>query len=231
MKTRLRLLIAGALIAALSLIGLAGIVLADPTVTITVTKWNIAPLAPTDFEIEQTALHSINITWTKGTAANMTIVRGSTAGYPFSIFDGDSIYSGNGTYVEVDGLDFDTFTFYYRAWSQNEYGTSTSYAQATIGTADEEEDGGTSTAGIFSFSLGDGFGLLEMMLVIAIMGFAFWKKSWIRVTLSTCLIIWGVFAMPYDIKVAAPLVGIGTVLFVMGTLNLISQSRQSREET
>jgi prepilin-type N-terminal cleavage/methylation domain-containing protein len=225
-----KLLILGALVVALLLIGFTATAMAaNPQVTITVTKWNVPPLAPTHFEIEQTALHSINITWTKGTAANITIVRGDISGYPFSIFDGDAIYSGNGTYVEVDSLDFNTYTYYYRAWSQNEYGTSTGYAQASVG--DTEEDDGTSEASIFTFSLGDGFGLLEMMLVIAIMGFAFWKKSWIRVTLSVCLIIWGAFAMPYDIKVAAPLIGIGTVLFIMGILNLIGQSRETREES
>ena len=224
----IKLTILGVLIAALLLIGFAITVsAADPTVTITVTKWAIAPLAPTDFEIEQTALHSINITWAKGTAANITIVRGSTAGYPFSIFDGDAIYSGNGTYVEVDGLDFDTYTFYYRAWSQNEYGTSATYAQASIGEAEEEE--GT-VASVTSLLIEGPMGISHVMFAVALMGFAFWKRTWIRVTLSLCLVIWGVFAMPYDIKMAAPLVGIGIVLFVMGTMNMISQYRERREE-
>ena len=134
----------------------------------------------------------------------------------------------NLTYVEVDSLDFETYTYYYRAWSQNEYGTSTGYAQASIGDADEDDD---NTASVFSLSLtGDDFGLVEMILVIALIGFAFWKKSWIRVLLSLCIIIWGAFAMPYDIKVAAPLLAIGTVLFITGTLNLISQYRESQQE-
>ena len=223
----IKLLILGASILALLLIGSAvTVIAADPQVTITVTKWSIPPLAPTDFEIEQTALHSINITWTKGTAADITIVRCSTAGYPFSIFDGDAIYSGNGTYVAVDGLDFTAFTFYYRAWSQNDYGTSASYAQASIGVGTEEDEESSITSLLVEGPMGITHVVFAGLLLIV----ACWKKSWIRVTLSACLIIWGVFAMPYDIKMAAPLVGIGTVLFIMGILALIGQYRQRQEE-
>ena len=158
----------------------SGALAADPVVSITVTKWAIPPLAPEDFEIEQTALHSINITWTMGTAANITIVRSSTDGYPFSIYDGDAVYSGNLTYVEVDSLDLTNYTYYFRAWCQNEYGTSTGYAQATIGHGAADDDD-SSTTGILTFSLtGEDFGLLEMLLVLALIGFALWKRSWIR---------------------------------------------------
>ena len=231
MKTRLRLIIAGALIAVLSLIGLAGIASADPTVTITVTKWSIPPLAPTHFEIEQTGISSINITWAKGTAANITIIRGSTSGYPFSIFDGDDIYSGNETYVEVGSLDLALYTYYYRAWSQNEYGTSLTYAQGTIGTgAAPSADVLALTALILSLVDGP-MGIINMMFAVALMGFAFWKKSWVRVVLSLALIIWGVFAMPYDIKVAAPFIGIGFILFIMGISQIITVSREARAET
>ena len=225
---RIKLLILGVLIVALLLIAATATVMAAaPTVSITVTKWAIPPLPPTEFEIEQTALHSINITWTQGTATNITIVRGSTAGYPFSIFDGDSIYSGNGTYVEVGSLDFETYTYYYRAWSQNEYGTSTGYAQASIGDASDDDD----NTSLMSILIEGPMGITHVLCAAVLLIVACWKKSWIRVTLSVCLIIWGAFAMPYDIKMAAPLIGIGTVLFVMGTMNLISQSRQSTEET
>ena len=220
----------GALIAALSLIGLVGIVSADPAVTITVTKWNIPPLAPTDFEIEQTGASSANITWVKGTAANITIIRGSTSGYPFSIFDGDAVYSGNSTYVEVGTLDLGLYTYYYRAWSQNEYGTSTLYAQASIGIgAAPSADVSALTAMIISLIEGP-MGIVNMMFAVALMGFAFWKKSWVRVVLSMALIIWGIFAMEYDIKIAGPLIGIGTVLFIMATMNLIGRRREQREQ-
>jgi hypothetical protein len=224
-------LILGALIVALFLIGtISSVIAADPVINITVTKWNIAPLAPTDFEIEQTGASSINITWTKGTAANITIIRGSTSGYPFSIFDGDDIYSGNGTYVEVSGLGLSTYTYYYRAWSQNQYGTSASYAQASIGV---EAEAGTDVSALWALilSLIEGpMGIINMMFAVALMGFGFWKKSWIRVVLSLALIIWGVFAMSYDIKIAAPFIGIGAILFIMGISQIITVSREASAE-
>jgi hypothetical protein len=227
----IKLLILGALIVALLLIGSAVTAMAaDPTITITVTKWNIAPLAPTAFEIEQTGVSSINITWTKGIAANITIVRGSTSGYPFSIFDGDSIYSGNGTYAEVGSLGLNTYTYYYRAWSQNEYGTSTGYAQASID-AEAESNADVSALTALIISLIEGpTGIVNMMFAVALMGFGFWKKSWLRVILSVGLIIWGVFVMPYDIKVAAPFIGIGFILFIMGIFQAIEASKEAREE-
>lgn len=74
-------------------------------------------------------------------------------------------------------------------------------------------------------------GIPQMIVILALLGFALWKQGWLRVVTSLCLIIWGTFALQYDIKIAAPLVGIGTVLFLMATMNLVAQSRQSREET
>jgi len=209
----------------------SGVMAAGPTVSITVTKWNVPPLAPTHFKITQTGAASANITWTKGTAANITIIRGSTSGYPFSIFDGDSIYSGNGTYVEVGSLGLNTYTYYYTAWSQNEYGTSIGYARASIGLEGEPSaDVSALTALIISLIEGP-MGIMNMMFAVALMGFGFWKKSWIRVVLSLALIIWGVFAMPYDIKVAAPFIGIGFILFIMGISQIITVSREARAET
>jgi hypothetical protein len=73
-------------------------------------------------------------------------------------------------------------------------------------------------------------GIPQMIVILALLGFALWKQGWLRMVTSLCLIIWGVFALQYDIKIAAPLVGIGTVLFIIATINLISQYRQSREE-
>jgi len=202
---------------------------ADPSISITVTKWAIPPLAPTDFEIEQTGVSSINITWTKGTAANITIIRGSTSGYPFSIFDGTSIYSGNSTYVEVGDLALGTTTYYFRAWSQNEYGTSTTYAQASVGNGMGGTDVSTLTALIISLIEGP-TGIVNMMFAVALMGFAFWKKGWIRLLLAASLIIWGVFEMQYDIKIAAPFIAVGAFLFILGTLRMIAASKEASSE-
>jgi len=73
-------------------------------------------------------------------------------------------------------------------------------------------------------------GVPEMIVILALLGFALWKQGWFRVILSVCLIIWGAFAMSYDIKIAAPLVGIGTMLFIMATFRLMQNDRE-REST
>ena len=73
-------------------------------------------------------------------------------------------------------------------------------------------------------------GIPQMIIILALLGFALWKQGWLRVILSLCLIIWGAFALPYDIKIAAPLLAIGSVLFFMGILNEIQKSRSSTEE-
>ncbi len=70
-------------------------------------------------------------------------------------------------------------------------------------------------------------GLLNVLFVLALVGFALWKTGWIRMVLSICIIIWGVFAMESDIKVAAPLLGVGTMLFIMEVISQIKQGRES----
>lgn len=70
-------------------------------------------------------------------------------------------------------------------------------------------------------TLTDGFGLPQMMLIVAMMGFALWKQGWLRAITSVGLVIWGAYTMQYDIKVAAPLIGIGTLLFFDAILRLL----------
>jgi hypothetical protein len=208
----------------------SGVLAADPTVSITVSKWAIPPLAPTNFHITQTGVGSVNVTWTMGTAANITIVRGSTIGYPFSIFDGDAIYSGNSTYVEIDSLNLTENVYYYRAWSQNQYGTSATYAQASIGSKPEAPFD-AATLARFIVSLIDGpMGITNMMFAVGLMAYGFWRKSWLRVMFAVSLIVWGVFAMPYDIKVAAPFIGIGALLFILGISQSIKSHAEAKEE-
>jgi len=96
---------------ALLLLCASGVLAADPAVTITVSKWVQVPLAPTNFTITELSATSINITWTMGVAANSTIIRADTSGYPWTVLDGNAIYSGNATYVVVEGLSLtDTVT-------------------------------------------------------------------------------------------------------------------------
>jgi hypothetical protein len=75
-----------------------------------------------------------------------------------------------------------------------------------------------------------GITIIDIVLILALCFFALWKTGWIRIVTSLCLIIWGAFALQYDIKIAAPLIGIGAVLFIMAVMNLISRSKQRREE-
>jgi hypothetical protein len=67
-------------------------------------------------------------------------------------------------------------------------------------------------------------------VILALLGLALWKQGWLRVILSVCLIIWGAFAVNYDIKIAAPLLAIGTVLFVTAIMTLIGRMREQKRE-
>ena len=69
-------------------------------------------------------------------------------------------------------------------------------------------------------------GIPQMILILAMLGFALAKQGWIRVILSLCLIVWGAFAIPIDVKIGAPLVSIAAVLFFMGTFKLIQNARE-----
>jgi len=71
-------------------------------------------------------------------------------------------------------------------------------------------------------------GIPEIILVVALLGFALWKKGWIRIILCLGITTWGIFFMPYDAKVAAPFLGVGVVLFILGVM---AQIRSAREVT
>jgi len=163
--------------------------------------WTLAlPDPPTDLTITHVLGHTYNISWTKGAGALDTTIMVSGSGYPATVNDGLLIYSGNGTWVIVDGINTDLFNYYYSGWSSNEHGYSTAHAEA---------------------SLANPLGVAQVMFVIGLCIFAFWKKSWIRVLLAICIIIWGVFALPYNVNIAAPLVATGSILFIIGIINLM----------
>jgi hypothetical protein len=100
---------------------------------LTVEWWQQLPGPPLNFTITQTGPSSINITWDMGANADTVIIRVKEDGYPKNVTDGYFVYAGNGTSTTVDGLNLDTTTYYYRAWSHNGYGYSVDYAQAQIG--------------------------------------------------------------------------------------------------
>lgn len=154
---------------------------ADPGISITVYVRTI-PEAPTDFEITQTAVQNITLTWTKGTGANLTVIRGSTTAYPFNVNDGDLVYNGTGTNVVVSGVNLETTIYYYRAWSWNSYGYSAEYAQAQIG-------GSMTTAAAI---------LLGFMLLFpfAFTGFYVWKREmWMGIVGSMAWFSVGAYIM------------------------------------
>lgn len=63
-------------------------------------------------------------------------------------------------------------------------------------------------------------GLPQILLIIAILFFALWKTAYVRLLLSICLMIWGVYATPYDEKVGIPVTIIGAALFFFALMKV-----------
>jgi len=61
--------------------------------------------------------HQINLTWTKGTGADRTVIRYDTS-YPTTPTDGNSLYNGTSTHTEQSGLT-PLQHVYYSAWAYN----------------------------------------------------------------------------------------------------------------
>jgi len=85
------------------------------------------------------------------------------------------------------------------------------------------------TNGITAVVLPNPIGLPEIIFVLGLLGLAVWKKSWVRIILSIGIIIWGAFAMSYDLKIAAPLIAVSTVLFIQAILKQIQQAREATQ--
>ena len=83
--------------------------------------------------------------------------------------------------------------------------------------------------GITAVVLPNPIGLPEIILVLGLLGFALWKKGWLRIILCLGIILWGIFFIPYDAKVAAPLLGVGVVLFIIGINGQIQSAREGSE--
>jgi len=77
--------------------------------------------------------------------------------------------------------------------------------------------------------IGDGLGILDIIFMLALVGFACWKGGLLRVLLSVCIVIWGAYSLRYDIKVAGPMLTVGTVLFFM-EITKVWKSRQEKTE-
>lgn len=72
-------------------------------------------------------------------------------------------------------------------------------------------------------------GIPEVLIVIALLTIAIWKQGWIRILLAGCIVVWGIFFMPYDIKMAVPLMAVGTVLFIQAILTQIQKAREATQ--
>ena len=84
--------------------------------------------------------------------------------------------------------------------------------------------------GVSVVALPNPIGIPEIILVAALLGFALWKRGWIRIILCLGIITWGIFFMAYDAKVAAPLLGVGVVLFILGVMTQIRNVKHEAYE-
>jgi len=79
------------------------------------------PLIPISLTVTQYNTTQINLTWTKGTGANNTIIeRNATGQTAWTRGSGTEIYNGSATNYEDTALHFGT-TYYYQAWSHTEW--------------------------------------------------------------------------------------------------------------
>ncbi|RLF51328.1 MAG: hypothetical protein DRN24_05155, partial [Thermoplasmata archaeon] len=74
------------------------------------------PADITNFDAKEPTPTSINISWTKGSGGDKTVIRRSTSGYPASPTDGVEVYNGTGTWYNDTGLAPNT-VYYYSAWA------------------------------------------------------------------------------------------------------------------
>ena len=77
------------------------------------------PFAPTNAHYVQTMINKINITWTKGTGANRTIIVNKSTGYPTSVTDGTILYNGTASYynMTITGATYFMRAYSYTTWT------------------------------------------------------------------------------------------------------------------
>lgn len=87
------------------------------------------PLQSSDFTVTAASETSITITWTKGSGAQTTIIRGSQSGYPATPASDTAVYSSTGNSTTHSGLSTGQ-TWYYSAWSYVTEGGWVQYSDA-----------------------------------------------------------------------------------------------------
>lgn len=63
-------------------------------------------------------------------------------------------------------------------------------------------------------------GIPEIIFLAVLIGCAFWKKGWLRLMLSICIIVWGVFTAGYDMLIGVSVIVIGCVLFFLAIMKV-----------
>lgn len=134
--------------------------------------------APTDFAVTDLGAITVEISWTKGSSGNYTMIRASRTEYPADITEGELIYYGTASTINSTGYALDPTEYYFSAWG---FWTDNTTHSATCST--------TSIGGEFMEALADsvalGFadiadaiqfvGLLVM--VIFMLAFALWQRD------------------------------------------------------
>lgn len=87
--------------------------------------------APTSFTVTRISDTEVQLDWTKGEAAENTMVRAKYGEYPESETDGYEVYYGDGTTATDTTMDLDETggKLYYRAWSETGDVYSDDYAE------------------------------------------------------------------------------------------------------
>ena len=89
------------------------------------------PGNPSNLATANPTSSTLDVSWTKGTGGDKTMVRYKTGAYPTSTSDGTQLYFDTGTSQQATGLSPST-TYYFRAWAYNS--DSTYYSSGTSDT-------------------------------------------------------------------------------------------------
>jgi len=160
------------------------------------------PFLPTNFTATAIGTSAVNLTWTMGVAANITVIRYRESGYPTSPTEGLPAYSGNGTWTIIEGLNLDTTIYYFSAWSYNDFGYSIDYATAKIG--------GNMQAILM-------FGLLFLVAIGFIVLYLWKREMWLGIAAGT---VWVATAIYAWVGYEAPTPAMTTMWFGLGWLFL-----------
>ncbi|GAH95247.1 unnamed protein product, partial [marine sediment metagenome] len=88
------------------------------------------PNPPTNLSCSVISQTQINLTWSKGSGAEKTLIRRKVGSYPTSVTDGDQVYFDTGTSYNDTTCSCGT-NYFYRAWSYKTGAPNSGYSDAT----------------------------------------------------------------------------------------------------